>query len=108
MENIDTQIAKIVFHKMLAIMKFTLNLEEYSYREKGREDPRYKLFKQQLMQYTYDTARETLKEMQKTGIITPTETPEDVKNGYASGPSGGSGFVNSKELDSLIDKLAKD
>lgn len=104
----ETQIAKIVFHKMLAIMKFTLNLEEYSYREKGREDPRYKLFKQQLMQYTYDTARETLAEIQKTGVIVQTENPEDVKNGYAAGPSGGSGFINAKELDDLIDKLSKD
>lgn len=98
----DTQLAKLIYHRIMSIMKFTLNLEEYSYREHGRNDPRYKTFKQQLMAATYDNLRGLFSEIEDVGIIEPTEEEEDVKGGYKATPSGGSGYVNTQEFDEFI------
>ena len=84
-------------------MKYTLDLEEYSYKDKGREDPRYKFFKKQLMQYTYDTMRDLFEDLEDVGLIESTnEEEDDVKFGYKDTPSGGSGYTNSKELNKII------
>ena len=103
----DKQLARLIFHSILSIMKNTLNLEELSYREKGRDDPRYKTFKKYLMEVTYSTLRETLYDLEDWGLVIQTEEEEDVKNGYADSPSGsgGSGFVNSEKLNNILTKL---
>lgn len=98
----DAQLAKMIYHKVMSVMKFTLNLEEYSYREKGREDPRYKTFKQQLMSATYDNLRQLFAEMETAGFLQQTEDPEDVKDGYKATCSGGSGYVNSDDLEKWL------
>jgi len=85
-------------------MKATLNLEEMSYREKGREDPRYKTFKKHLMECTYSSLRDTLYELEEWGLIEPTEEEEDVKDGFRETPGGGSGFINSKKLKNILDQ----
>lgn len=95
----DTQLAKMIYHRVMAIMKFTLNLEEFSYREKGRNDPRYKTFKQQLMSNTYENLRELFADLEKQGVLSKTDETEDVKDGYKPTPSGGSGYVNSEAFD---------
>lgn len=99
----DTQLAKMIYHRAMSVMKFTLNLEEFSYREKGRDDPRYRTFKQQLMSATYDNLRELFEELKNAGILQHTQEPEDVKDGYKPTPSGGSGYINSKEFDDWLD-----
>jgi len=101
MEN-NTQLASKIFHRVMSIMKFTLNLEEYSYREKGRDDPRYKTFKQQLMANTYENLRGLCEELEKDGVIKSTDDGEDVKGGYKPTPSGGSGYINSKDFDEWL------
>ena len=98
----ETQISKTIYHKVMSIMKFTLNLEEYSYREKGREDARYRTFKQQLMSQTYDSLRSLFSELESAGIIVKTDDDEDVKQGFKESSSGGSGYVNSPEFDEWL------
>ena len=98
----DKQLARFIYHNVLAIMKNTLNLEELSYREMGRDDPRYKTFKKHLMEFTYSTLRDMFGEMVKWELLVSTEDGQDVKNGYSNTPGGGSGYVNSKDFDEWL------
>ena len=101
-ENYETQLARIIYHRMLSTMKFTLDLEEQKYLERGRRDERYKFFKKQLMSQTYDNLRALFKDLEALEILEPTSYPEDVKDGYKPTFSGGSGYVNTKELDAWL------
>lgn len=98
----DNQLARIIYHRMLSTMKFTLDLEEQKYLEKGRQDDRYKFFKKQLMSQTYDNLRALFKDLTVLKIIKSTDYPEDVKDGYKSTLSGGSGYMNTEELDEWL------
>lgn len=101
-ENHEMQLARTIYHRMLSTMKFTLDLEEQKYIEKGRQDDRYKFFKKQLMSQTYDNLRALFKDLETLNIIRPTDLPEDVKGGYKSTSSGGAGYVNTEELDEWL------
>ena len=90
-EDNEYQLARIIYHRTLSIMKFTLDLEEQKYLEKGRQDDRYRFFKKQLMSHTYDTLRSLFQELADFEIIEETNHEEDVKDGYKPGLSGGSG-----------------
>lgn len=99
----ETQLGRTIYHRFMAIMKFTLDMEEYSYaKDKGRADPRYKFFKKQLMSETYKTLRELLSELEENGLLTKTEYSEDVKDGYQDTASGGSGYLNSDQFNGWI------
>lgn len=104
----DIQIAKMIYHTTMSIMKHTLDLEEMSYRENGRNDPRYKTFKKHVMSTTYDALRNLFEDMQDAGLIQYTDYEEDLKNGYVDSDSGGSGFVNDKKFDEFLSKLKND
>ncbi len=93
------QIARTIYHRVMSVMKYTLELEEYSYREQGRKDPRYKTFKKHLMSNTYENLRGLFGDMENAGLIQKTDYPEDVKDGYKETDSGGSGFVNTESFD---------
>lgn len=97
----DAQLAKIIYHKWMASLKYTLELEEFSYRDLGRQDPRYKTFKKHLMQNHYNNLRSLFEEMEQLGLIKKTDYPEDLKDGYKDTPSGGSGYLNSKHLNNI-------
>lgn len=101
-ENYDKQVARRIYHRVLSIMKFTLDLEEQKYPERGRQDERYKFFKKQLMSQTYDNLRSLFQELEELEILKKTEYEEDVKDGYKPSPSGGCGFVNSSDLDDWL------
>lgn len=88
------QLARIIYHRIMSVMKYTLELEEFSYREQGRDDPRYKTFKKHLMANTYENLRGLFGELENVGIIQKTDYTEDVKDGYKESESGGSGYVN--------------
>lgn len=105
-ENYETQIARLVYHRVLSIMKFTLDLEEQKYPEKGRHDDRYKFFKKQLMSYTYDNLRSLFKDLESLELVKETKYPEDVKDGYKPTPSGGSGFVNADVFDEWLNDVS--
>jgi len=96
------QIARTIYHRWMSTMKYALELEEFSYREKGRLDPRYKTFKKHLMSNTYSNIRSLFEDLQKLGIIDKTDYEEDVKNGYTESNSGGSGYINSPEFDDWL------
>lgn len=98
----DTQLARTIYHRILSTMKFTLDLEEQKYPERGRNDDRYKFFKKQLMSNTYENLRALFKSLVDLNLIQETEYIEDVKDGYKPTPSGGSGHVNSEGLDELL------
>ncbi|KKM78721.1 hypothetical protein LCGC14_1357080 [marine sediment metagenome] len=98
----DRQLARIIYHKWMSNMKFTLDLEEYSYKDKGRNDPRYRFFKKQLMANTYEALRLLFEELEDIGILCETEYDEDVKEGYKPGESGGSGYINSSRFNAWI------
>jgi len=102
-QNTENQIARSIYHTMLSVMKFTLDLEEQKYLEKGRNDDRYKFFKKQLMAFTYDNARSLFKKLENLELIEPSANEEDVKDGYKPTPSGGSGYLNTAELDEWLE-----
>lgn len=104
----EKQLARLIFRTVSSIMKNTLNLEELSYREQGRNDPRYKTFKKHLMECTYSSLRDMLYELEDWGIIIPTEEEEDIRDGFRETLGGGAGFVNSKELDNVMEKLSEE
>jgi hypothetical protein len=87
---------------MMSILKFTLEMEEQQYKEKGRQDPRYKFFKKMLMANTYDTLRNLFEDLYELGIVEPTSYEEDLKNGYRDSISGGSGYVNSSDFEDWL------
>lgn len=101
-ENHQTQIARIIYHRVLSIMKFTLDLEEQKYPEKGRYDDRYKFFKKQLMSHTYENLRTLFDDLESLEMIQETEYAEDVKDGYKPTPSGGSGYINTGSFDDWL------
>lgn len=96
------QLARLIYHRVLSIMKFTLDLEEQKYIEKGRQDDRYKFFKKQLMSHTYENLRALFAELEALELIESTKDGEDVKDGYKPTPSGGSGYMNSAALDTWL------
>ena len=99
----DTQLARMIFLRMLSVMKFTLDMEEQKYPERGRNDDKYKFFKKHLMRETYDSLREMFADLMDLGLIQESENIEDVKDGYKPGPSGGSGYINSVSLEELLE-----
>jgi hypothetical protein len=101
------QLARLIYHKWMSSMKYALELEEFSYREQGRDDSRYKTFKKHLMANNYDNMRALFQELVELGIIEPTDYPEDVKDGYKETVSGGSGFVNTQDFEEWLDSDAE-
>ena len=102
-DDYSYQLGRTIYHRMLSIMKFTLDLEEQKYPEKGRKDDRYKFFKKQLMSNTYENIRALLKDLENLELIKATDYPEDVKDGYKATPSGGCGFINASDLDEWLE-----
>ncbi len=98
----DTQIGRMIYHRIMSIMKFTLELREQETpgdnSSERREDAQYKFFKKLLMQTTYQNARGLLEDLDSIGILVKTDYTEDVKNGYKENESGGSGYLNSPDL----------
>ena len=99
----DKQLARLICQTVRGIMKNTLNLEELSYREDGRNDPRYRTFKKHLMEFTYASLRELFLELKKWGLIESTDDGEDVRDGYKDSLSGGSSYVNSVDFQDWLD-----
>lgn len=106
-ENHETQLARMIYHRVLSTMKFTLDLEVQKYLEKGKQDDRYKFFKKQLMSQTYDNLRALFKDLGNLKLLEATDYFEDVKDGYKSTPSGGSGYMNTEKLDELLKSVLK-
>lgn len=100
--ELDKEIAKKIYHSALKTMKFTLEMEEYGYKDQGRNDPRYKHFKKMLMQETYDNLRKLFSELEELDIICKTEDEEDLKQGWRDSASGGSSFINTEDFNAWL------
>ncbi len=100
----NKQIARMIYHRWMSTMKYTLELEEFSYREKGRSDPKYKTFKKHLMANTYDSLRSLFEDLRSLDLLEKTSYEEDVKNGYMENDSGGSGYLNTAEFDDWLNE----
>ncbi len=98
----EIQLARMIYHRAMSTLKFTLEMEEQQYQEKGRQDTRYKFFKKMLMATTYDNIRALFGGLKDLGVIIETDYPEDLKNGYQDTESGGSGYLNSADFDEWI------
>lgn len=98
----EYQLGRILASKWMSVLKFTLDLEEFSYKENGRNDPRYKFFKKQLMSHSYDIFRQLMEEMEDLGVLQETEYDEDIKQGYQDNDSGGSGYLNTDSFNGWI------
>ena len=94
----ENQIARMIYHRSMSTLKFTLELEEQKYQEQARQDPRYKFFKKMLMSTTYDNLRALFKDLKELEVIEETDYTENVKDGYKDTDSGGSGYVNAPEF----------
>ena len=103
----NNQLARMIYQKTMNIMKFTLEMEEYSYKEQGRNDPKYKFFKKQLMSHTYDQLEILFEDLEDLGLIKPTEDDESLRFGFKSTPSAGSGYLNTPKLDKLLNSTSK-
>lgn len=103
----EQQVAKLIFDYVRNIMKFTLDLEETKF-EKGREDSRFKFFKKVLMKETYENLETLFQQLKDLGLVNNTSYPEDVKNGWKDSASGGSGYLNTPELDDFLTDIASD
>jgi hypothetical protein len=98
------ELAKLLYHKIMSNMKYALDLEEYSYKDQGRNDPRFRFFKKQLMANTYDMLRSVFKDLNVLGLIDKTDYEEDVKDGYKESASGGSGYLNTAKFNKWLGK----
>lgn len=103
----NNQLARKIYHKMMSTMKYTLELEEMSYRDQGRNAPGYRTFKKHLMSNTYDAIRSLFAELESLGLMEKTDYEEDPKQGYQESVSGGSGYLNTKTFDTWLAKQAK-
>lgn len=106
-ETNSKELARIIYHRAMSNMKFTLDLEEYSYKDLGRDDPRFKFFKKQLMGNTYQMLRDLFEDLVDVGIIEQTEWDEDVKGGYQETLSGGSGYQNVAKFNKFLETVNK-
>ncbi len=97
------EIARVVYHRCMSIMKFTLDLKEQEHPDQGKRHPQFKFFKRLLMQQTYQNLRGLFEELSQTGLIQKTEYEEDVKNGYQNSISGGAGYRNVDELNEWLE-----
>ena len=100
----DKELAKFIYHKVKSNMKYTLDLEEYSYKDSGRNDPRFKFFKKQLMANTYEMLHSVFDELEQWGLIEKTSYEEDLKMGYRDNESGGCGHLNTPKFAKWLGK----
>lgn len=101
------ELGALLYQKIMANMKSILELEEMSYREQGRNDPRYKTFKKYVMDKTYSMMRDVFGDLADLGVLEETDYEEDVKNGYQNTPSCGSGYINTSKFLDFINKNSK-
>ena len=101
-QKYQSQIARSIYTAAMSTMKFTLDMEERRYPDKGREDGRFKFFKKQLMRETYNNLEILFDSLEQAGVLEKTDNNECLKNGYKDTPSGGSGYVNSEKVDQAL------
>ena len=87
----NLQIAKIIFHSALSIMKKILDLVSFKV---GKESEEYKFYKKEIMLYSYSGLKDLFQKLQSDKIIKRCNCKSDLKHGYKECECGGSGWVN--------------
>jgi len=88
------QIAKIIFHSALAIMKKILNLVAFKV---GRNSEDYKFYKKEIMDYFYNGLKDLFKDLCEKKLIERCHCKANLRNGYKPCEKcGGSGFKNTE------------
>lgn len=86
------QIAKIVFLNNLSAMKAILSLLEFKL---GKKSPEYLYMKKQVMNYTYQNLKKTLKILTEEKVIEKCPCKHSLRKGYSDCKEcGGSGYRN--------------
>lgn len=92
------QIAKIIFHTALSVMKKVLDLIAFKY-QKNSDD--YKFFKKQIMDYFYGGLKELFVRLEDDKILDRCHCKANLRNGYKPCEKcGGSGYKN-KEIEKV-------
>lgn len=91
----NLQIAKIIFHTCLAIMKKILDLIAFKYDKKSDD---YKYFKKQIMDYFYNGLKDLFKVLSEQKMIEKCHCKANLRQGYKPCEKcGGSGYKNRTE-----------
>jgi len=98
----EIQLARNIYLTAMSIMKYTLNMEERKYEE-GRKDERYRFYKQELMKKTYNELRYLFEKLKSQGFLENVAYDENLKNGYKDTDSGGSGYINARALNEVLE-----
>jgi len=96
----SNQLGKNIYSAFMYSLKYTLNMEERKY-EDGRKDQRFRFYKQELMDKAYKRLEELYALLEEQGLLEKIDG-EHLKFGYKETPSGGCGYVNSKQLDEIL------
>jgi len=87
------QIAKTVFLVNLDIMKKILDLGKYKL---GKDSEDFIYYKQQVMEYTYNSLKKLFKLMVDEKLIERCHNKCSLRNGYSKCVCGGSGYINTE------------
>ena len=89
------QIAKLMFHMNLSIMKKILDLIEFKMDKRTSE---YKFMKKQVMDYFYESLKKRFKQLSDEKIIEHCSCGANLRKGYKPCKDcGGCGFRNTKD-----------
>jgi len=85
------ELAKSVFLMNLNIMKRILDLGKYKL---GKDSEDFIYYKQQVMEYTYNSLKKLFKQMVEEKLIERCPNKCSIRNGYSKCQCGGSGYIN--------------
>ena len=85
------ELAKLVFLMNLDIMKKILDLGKYKL---GKDSEDFIYYKQQVMEYTYNSLKKLFKLMVEEKLIKRCPKKCSLRNGYSKCECGGSGYIN--------------
>ena len=87
----NSQIAKSIYLKELAVMKKILDLVAFKFDQRTNE---YIYMKKQIMDYTYQAMKILFKQFENEKFIKKCPCGTNVRHGYKSCDCGGSGYIN--------------
>ena len=89
------EIAKLIFHSALNVMKQILSLSEFKF---GKKSDEHKYFKSQIMDFFYKELEKIFEILKDKKIIETCKCKSSLRNGYQScSYCGGSGYKNVKD-----------
>ncbi|MBN1467754.1 MAG: hypothetical protein JW924_03430 [Fusobacteriaceae bacterium] len=87
----EIQVAKLIFHSSLSVMKKILDLEAYRI---GKKSDEYNYFRKQVMDNIYQGLQKLFKQLETENIIQRCPKKCNLRQGYNPCDCGGSGYIN--------------